>query len=263
MTANKHIAMWAVPRSRSTAITRAFEQLDECIIYDEPLYGAYFVNINSDYQFLEKRVREIWNDDLLKYPETDYQKVIQQLTGNLPEDKSFSFQKHISRYLLPKFGRNWLKSMKNFFLIRDPRESIISTWKPLKSTGHEWRLTCYGIGWEQHYALFKEIEALTGQKPLVIDSTDLVKDPRKYLEALCFELGIDFSEKMLSWSQNPKDTKLIWGQTDYSKWYEKVLNSQGFFYEAKEIEIPALLMPFVKSAIPFYEELFEYRMIVN
>ena len=69
MSNNKHIAMWAIPRSRSTAITRAFEQLDKCVGYDEPLYGAYFVNVNADYFLLEKRVQEIWKDNLVNYPE--------------------------------------------------------------------------------------------------------------------------------------------------------------------------------------------------
>ena len=35
--------MWSCPRSRSTAIARAFEQLDDCIVFDEPFFGAYLV----------------------------------------------------------------------------------------------------------------------------------------------------------------------------------------------------------------------------
>nr|AYN62255.1 truncated SxtN [Heteroscytonema crispum UCFS10] len=41
MKTNKHIAMWACPRSRSTVISRAFENLDGCIVYDEPLFAPY------------------------------------------------------------------------------------------------------------------------------------------------------------------------------------------------------------------------------
>ncbi len=264
---NHHIAMWVVPRSRSTAITRAFEQLEECVIYDEPLYGAYFVNVNADYHLLEERILKIWQDNLSKYPETNYDKIIQKATGKLPDGKSISFQKNMSYFMLPKFGRNWLKSMKNLFLIRDPKETIVSSWKNYRLVNQEWRLIFYGVGWEQHYSLFRDIEALTGSMPLVIDSTDLVKKPREYLEALCFELGIDFSEKMLNWSSNPDNSNLNWGNTVYASYYENILNSTGFFYEDKKSaipeEFPNELRPYINSSLAFYEEMSKYRMILE
>ncbi len=41
MIQTKHIAMWTAPRSRSTLIARAFEQLDECWLIDQPFYPPY------------------------------------------------------------------------------------------------------------------------------------------------------------------------------------------------------------------------------
>lgn len=258
--------MWAVPRSRSTAITRAFEQLDECVIYDEPLYGAYFVNVNAERHLLEDHVQQIWKDNLLNYPETDYLKVIEKLTGELPEGKSFSFLKDMSYCMLPKFGRSWLKSITNFFLIRHPIETILSNWKNLKVVDQTWRLMFYGIGWEQHYSLFREVESLTGQVPLIIDSSDLVKKPREYLQALCLKLGVNYSEKMLSWNSSLEKTKLTWGNTIYANSYQNVLNSDGFFYEEKQHSLPENfpeeLIPYIKSSLPFYEEMSKYRMII-
>ncbi len=43
MKTNKHIALWTCPRSRSTLMTRAFEELEGCLIFDEPLYAPYLL----------------------------------------------------------------------------------------------------------------------------------------------------------------------------------------------------------------------------
>lgn len=43
---------------------------------------------------------------------------------------------------------------------------------------------------------------LTSEKLLIIDSGDVIKNPRIYLQALCNHLGINFSENMPSWEAN-------------------------------------------------------------
>ena len=75
MTTNKHIAMWFYPRSRSTAITRAFEQLDECVVYDEPFYSAYLAIKGQD------NYPPIQPEELSKYKDTDYNAIIKKITG--------------------------------------------------------------------------------------------------------------------------------------------------------------------------------------
>ncbi len=35
------IAMWSGPRNISTALMRAWENRDDCVVWDEPLYGYY------------------------------------------------------------------------------------------------------------------------------------------------------------------------------------------------------------------------------
>ncbi|NER87744.1 MAG: hypothetical protein F6K20_09235 [Moorea sp. SIO2C4] len=147
----KHIAMWACSRSRSTAITRAFEQIDDCIIYDEPLKGCCFVKTLTD---SDDRINYA-PDYLSRHPDTNYSSMIKKLTGDLPEGKSFSFQKHISDHLLPGFDRNWLSKVKNLFLIRDPKETILSYWKNITASGFDWEDWEYRVGWEEHYQLLK------------------------------------------------------------------------------------------------------------
>ncbi|MEM9926687.1 MAG: hypothetical protein AAF915_23545 [Cyanobacteria bacterium P01_D01_bin.50] len=247
----KHIAMWACPRSRSTAITRAFERIDDCIIYDEPLYACWFVNTFSQSapsnsktnDFLPSVQTNLLND-------TNYSRVIEKLTGSLPEGKSFSFQKQMSYHLLPEFDISWLSKVTNFFLIRNPKETVFSYWKAKTATGYDWEEWESHLGWEEHYRLFKKIEDLTQEKPLVIDSGDLVKNPEKYLKALCPKLGINFSEKMLCWE--PKKTKVLcWENTPFEKFSENVINSTSFFDRSKEENIPDILVTCINKCMPF------------
>lgn len=116
----KHIAMWSCPRSRSTLIYKSFEQRDDCATYDEPFYPPYLLNNGLDHPF---------RDEIVGNKETDYQKVIQQITADLPEDSSFSFQKHIAKNILAEYGRDWLKVLRHVFLIRPADEVIASYYR--------------------------------------------------------------------------------------------------------------------------------------
>ncbi len=249
---NKHIAMWTCPRSRSTAVTRAFEQLDRCIIYDEPLLGAFMVQQGL---YPQQKTQ--------KFCETDYKKVIQNITGELPNDKLFSFQKHMAIQACPEFGRDWLKLLTNFFLIRHPKEIILSRFKILNSIEEVYNSP---VGLKQLYSLYEEIKELTGEKPLVIHADDIVKNPQAALQYLCDKLNIIFSEKMLSWDSEPKETKLSWIEnTPFSGWYSQVMNSSEFIKpnSTNKIELPHELIPILEECMPYYEKLLQNRVVFN
>lgn len=247
MTTNKHIALWTCPRSRSTLMTRAFEQLEGCVIFDEPFYAPYLLKQGFDHPHRQ---------EIIESHEKNYEKVIQQLTGNLPNRTSFSFQKHIAKHALPEFSRDWLKSLDNFFLIRDPREIILSWYKVLG------KVTIHDVGIVELYKIFQDVKTLTGTTPLVIDSTDFIRNPKDTLKRLCAKLGITFSEKMLSWDPGLKDSNLLFASSPLSSfaptWYSTVMNSSGFIpYEEKVVKIPDEFMPLVQECLPFYEEFYQ------
>ena len=252
MTKNKHIALWTCPRSRSTLMTRAFEQLDGCTVFDEPFYSPYLLKQGFDHPHRQ---------EIIANCETNYQKVVQKITGDLPNGASFSFQKHISKHALSEFGRDWLKSLHNFFLIRDPKEIVVS-WHKVYG-----KVTKHDIGIAELYNIFKEVEAFNDKKPLVIDSTDFVKNPKEILNLLCSQLGLEFSEKMLAWEPGLKDSQLLFTgalSSFASTWYSTVMNSNGFLpYKEKQVNLPDELKPLVEECRPFYEELYQYRLIVN
>lgn len=257
---NQHIAMWTYQRSRSTLIARAFEQLDDCIVFDEPFYGCYFLKYSLQYPS-KGNVLEPSEKDVLKHCETDYKKNIEALIAPLPNHASFSFQKHIAKHALPEFGRNWLKSFYNFFLIRDPKEVVLSWYKVYG------KVTSQNIGIAELYNIFKEVEAFSGTIPLVIDSKDLVKNPKKVLNILCSDLGVKFSEKMLTWQPGLPDSQLLFTgafSSFASTWYSTVMNSSGFLpYEEKQVNLPSELQPLVEECLPFYEKMYQHRRIFS
>ena len=131
-------------------------------------------------------------------------------------------------------------------------------------------LTAGHIAIDALYDLFKKVEELTGQSPLVIHSDDFVQNPAQVLAFLCDQFGLDFSEKMLSWEPELNNSQIInsqlpsakeqWGKT----WYTTINSSTGFLpYKKTEKQLPDELCPILAACMPFYEKLFEHRVIFS
>ena len=43
------VAVWSGPRNLSTAMMRAWENRDDCVVVDEPLYAAYLARTGIDH----------------------------------------------------------------------------------------------------------------------------------------------------------------------------------------------------------------------
>lgn len=66
---------------------------------------------------------------------------------------------------------------------------------------------------------------------------------------------------MLDWKPN-KTKVLSWKNTTLEKLSENILNSTGFFHKSQEENIPDILMPCINKSMPFYEEMYRYRLMV-
>ncbi len=111
------VAMWSGPRNISTAMMRAWGNRDDCFVVDEPLYAHYLSVTRKPHPAL---------DEVIAAGETDWRKVADWLTGPVPEGKPVFFRKHMSQHLLPDMGRDWTLQLDNCFLIRHPRDVILS-----------------------------------------------------------------------------------------------------------------------------------------
>jgi hypothetical protein len=202
--------MWSGPRNISTAMMRAWENRGDCAVSDEPLYAHYLAETG-----LEHPAR----DEVIAAGETDWRKVAAALlTGPVPDGKPIWYQKHMSHHLLPHIDRTWIHGMANVFLIRDPDEVVSSYLRTRDSVTPE------DIGLPQERRLFDEIAERRGTPPPVIDADEFLKAPEAHLRAICTDLGVAFTPRMLAWPPGSRASDGIWAP----HWYAAVWKSTGF-----------------------------------
>ena len=106
--------------------------------------------------------------------------------------------------------------------------------------------------------LYAEVCRLTGERPPVIDSSEFLRNPRAMLEALCAHFDIEFVEQMLHWPGGPRDSDGVWARY----WYDSVWQSTGFApYRERTYELPEREREIAQAALPYYEDLYQYRLV--
>jgi hypothetical protein len=223
---------------------RAWGNRTDTVICDEPLYAHYLNHTRSPHPGI---------DEIIAHGETDWTKVVESLVGEAPDGKPIFYQKHMAHHLLPHMDRNWLDSLVNCLLIRDPRKVLTSL---IQITPHP---TVDDTGLQQQLEIFEETRKHPGHTPLVMDARDILEDPRGLLTCLCEAIGIDFQERMLTWEKGKRDTDGIWAQ----HWYKNVENSTSFQpYKPKLDEVPEHLDDVYEECHEYYELLYQHRITV-
>lgn len=236
------IAMWSGPRNISTAMMRAWENRPDCAVSDEPLYAAYLALTGADHPARE---------EVIAAGETDWRKVADALLGPVPGGRPVWYQKHMSHHLLPGMDHDWIHGLHNVFLVRDPAE-VVASYLRSRAT-----VEPADIGLLQQGELFDELADASGRAPTVIDAGDFLAAPEAHLRALCAELGLDFTDRMLHWPAGPRDSDGVWAP----HWYEAVWRSTGFEAPAaKEARLDARGQAVAEACRPVYERLRGHRM---
>ncbi|MDH3634552.1 MAG: HAD family hydrolase [Gammaproteobacteria bacterium] len=236
------IAMWSGPRNISTALMRAWENRNDCVVWDEPLYGYYLQATGLPHPGAA---------EVIEAQGTDVDAIIERCTGAIPGGKQIFYQKHMTLHLLPEIERDWLSEMVNCFLIREP-EAVITSYAAVRSDA-----TLEDIGFIQQAELFDQVRAMTGEIPLVIDSREFLLDPATMLQAICTKLDIEFGPEMLSWPKGPRDSDGVWAKY----WYDSVCNSTGFApYREQKYTLSDKDKQIALHARPSYEILYQHRL---
>ena len=237
------IAMWSGPRNISTALMRSFGSRADTAVCDEPLYAHYLLHTGADHP---------GRDEIVARCESDWRRVAAFLTGPVPEEKPVFYQKHMAHHLLPGIGREWLAELTHAFLIRDPREMLLSL---SKVTPHPGALD---TGLPQQLELLREVEARTGRTPPVVDARDVLERPAELLSALCAALGLEYTPAMLRWQAGLRPTDGIWAR----HWYAEVARSTGFErWRPRAGELPAELARVHEQCLAPYRELHGRRLV--
>ncbi len=237
------IAMWSGPRNISTAMMRAWENRSDCTVWDEPLYGYYLSKTDLPHPGV---------DEIIAAQGTDWRSIVDRCAGSPPDQKQVFYQKHMTLHLLPEIDRQWLSSLTNCFLIREP-EPVIASYTAVREA-----VTLEDIGFVQQAELFEYVTRISGETPLVIDSKEFLLNPEPMLRSICIRLGLEFETSMMNWPTGPRESDGIWGKY----WYESVWNSSGFSaYREKLLALGPGLQLIADQARPYYEKLFQHRLI--
>ncbi len=163
---------------------RSWGNRADTAVYDEPLYGCFLRETGMDHPGAG-----------YGWYETDWRKVVAEITGPVPDGKPIWYQKHMTHHLLPDLGMEmgWIDQLTNCFLIREPRQMLTSYIKVRPD------FTMEDLGLPQQRLIFDYVRASTGQLPPVVAAEDVLKNPRRTLGLLCAALEVPFDEAMLSW----------------------------------------------------------------
>jgi len=244
------IAMWSGPRNISTAMMRAWGNRPDTSVIDEPFYAYYLEKTGKDHPVAA---------EVIATGETDWRIMANRLTkDSIPESKRIFFQKQMTHHLLPEIDREWIVELTNCFLIRDPREVILSYIKKNPGPAVE------DLGFVQQREIFKFVRAnspsnrQTGSVPPVVDARDVLQNPERTLRLLCDAIGVSFDKAMLSWPSGLRETDGIWAK----HWYDAVARSTSFeAYQPREGNVPDSLCKIYEISRECYEELYQHRLI--
>lgn len=233
----KPVALWAVPRSVSTAFERIFVEREDFEVFHEPFAVSYY--------FSEERRSD-------RYPDEEPKE--EHLPGNvlselLSENSKPVFFKDMAYHTAGFMDRGFAENFKNSFLIRDPKQVLASFYKMWPD------FTFEEAGYEQLYRLLHHsVEA--GQEPVVVDAADLASNTEGTIKTYCEKLGIPFKPEALSWEEREVPEWEMW-----EEWHTDAQESTGIEeVTKKEVSLPGELEETYERCLPYYDKLHERRL---
>lgn len=238
--------MWSGPRNISTAMMRSWENREDTVVIDEPLYGPYLYKTQNKHPMFTEIIKSQGHDE---------DRIIADLTQqDLPNNSSIYYQKHMSHHILEGMDVSWIKQLTNVFLIRDPRYVLSSYLRKHNNPTPE------NLGYPQQLMLFNYVKENLGYTPIVMESKDILKNPEEMMKLLCEKLTIPFDNSMLTWPKGYRDSDGIWAP----HWYNRVIESTGFSkYKPKDINLDSKTELITKKCMPYYLELSKYALKIS
>lgn len=231
------------PRSTSTALERAFitRQNDTTCIH-EPFGEPYYYG--------PSRLSGRFSPEQCKasgYSELHFPDVVEKIEHSKTEKPNLVI-KDMAQYIIPPVNpsklskyssvptdkqimvdSDFLEAFKYVYLIRSPHLAVPSYFRccipPLSErTGFE-----YYDASEAGLAELRKMYDMRNHEGLVIDSSDLCRDPETVIKRVCEYAGIEFTPEMLDWDMDEQGTeKMVKAFEKWNGFHDDALQSKGF-----------------------------------
>jgi hypothetical protein len=233
MAQERPIALWAVPRSLSTAFERVFVERDDFEVLHEPFSASYYYSQDR----LSDRYSEVEPED-----QYNYENVLQDVLK--PREKRVFVKDmayHARGLLSPEFASNFVNS----FIIRDPKYVIASLHKMWPD------FTIEETGFELIYDLFRYATEVNGEDVVVVDAMSFSENPAGILATYCEHLGVPFDPGSLSWESREVEEWEMW-----DGWHDEAQRSTGIKRaERRDPTLSRDLQQIYEYCLPYYYQL--------
>ena len=245
---HKIVALWAVPRSTSTAFEWMMRQRGDMVCLHEPFGEAWYQG--------EKPLWPRATVDSVRTPGLTLASVLEALKKAAREGAVFS--KDFPHYIDHMWNDDLLDLFNHSFLIRDPAKTITSMY-------HKWpNFHEKEVGFAEQRALFDRLCDKNGHPPPVLDSDDLLEDPHMMIEKWCDAVKIPFLPAALSWEPGARDEVSWW---DGGSFHANLRNSDGLKAQQRKYidisEAPDRVKQIHEQLLPHYQHLYAHRLLLS
>jgi len=241
----KILALWATPRSTSTAFEWMMRMRGDMACFHEPFGEPWYQG--------EEPIWPRIKPDSPRTPGLTFENVWRKLKSTARKQPVFS--KDFPHYIEHLWSDHFLSYFKHSFLIRDPAKVATSMFR------HWPDFLLKEIAFVEQRALFDRLADQMGEAPPVIDSDDLLENPYGIVEAYCRAVDIPFKPEALTWEPGDR-AEVSW--YDGGSWHANLRNSDGLKPQPRRYidisEAPDRVKEIYEICLPHYERLHKHRL---
>lgn len=239
------LVLWAVPRSTSTAFEWMMRMRGDMTCFHEPFGEVWYQGEEPLWPRLQR--------DSIRTPGLTFDSAWEALKSAAVKKPVFT--KDFPHYIEHLWTDEFLSRFNHSFLIRDPVKTITSMYK------HWPDFDPKELGFVEQRKLFDRLCDQMGKAPPVIDSDDLLENPRDTVEAYSNAVGIPFMPEALSWEPGAREEVSWW---DGGSFHDNLRKSDGLNPQERhyvDIEnLPGRVQQIYGMVLPHYEALYMHRL---
>jgi len=240
------IALWAVPRSTSTAFEWMMRQRGDLDCLHEPFGEAWYQGEDPLWPRFQPGDKTT--------PNLSIESVWEAIKAKAENEPVFI--KDFPHYINHMWDEAFLSHFTHAFLIRNPTKTLTSLYARWPDFDE------LEVGNPEQRALFDLVSALNGKRPPVIDSDDLLEDPHGITAAFCDAVEIPFIPEALTWPAGGDPSEHSWW--DGGSFHANLAQSTGLTPQPRKYidleDAPERVRRVYRRMMPHYQHLFDHRL---